>query len=317
MINNLENPDTQGFKKNRIANFKFFKSFKTITKDKSAIIGLIIVGWFVVWSIIQGALEEISKLPGKAAYGYLLLPSDPFKYSFAKSLEPPSFHSLTTIFGTNELGESIFSRMLYSIPRDALVSIVVVFSAIVIGAILGILAGYFGGWVETIVMRLTDAFLALPALIIVIAISIPLNGSYDAVILSLSIVWWPTYTRFFRGQTLRVKNMDYVQAAKINNVKKRNLFAKYLFLNSVDPVIAYAALDFGNVILTYSTLAFLGIGLSVPIPELGAMSADGLNFLPGVWWWSLFPGLAILIIVIGFVLVGDRYQDIINNRIDY
>jgi peptide/nickel transport system permease protein len=290
---------------------------RVLSKDKTAIIGMVIVGWFVIWSLIQGILEEISYLPGKSSIGYILLPSDPFKIDFSKSLLAPTTSSLAGLLGTNLLGESILSRMLYAVPRDALVSLIVVLSAIVIGSLLGILAGYRGGWVETVIMRLTDAFLSLPALILVIAIVIPLKAGYTAVIIALSIVWWPTYTRFFRGQTLRVKEMDYVQAAKINNVKPRNLFLKYLFLNSVDPVIAYAALDFGNVILTYSTLAFLGIGLTTPLPELGSMSSNGLGYLPADWWYALFPGIAILIIVIGFVLVGDRFQDVINNRIDY
>lgn len=120
-----------------------------------------------------------------------------------------------------------------------------------------------------------------------------------------------------QAQTLQVKARDYVESAKLYNVKPWALFFRYLFLNSVDPVIAYAALDFGNVILTYSTLAFLGIGITTPIPELGSMASNGLGYLPGDWWYSLFPGLAILIIVVGFVLVGDRFQDVINNRIEY
>lgn len=309
--------DENTYEKTETTKFKKAGYLNQFIRDKSAILGIIIVGWFLIWSAIQGLLEEIASYTGDSKLGYLLLPSDPFKVSFANSLEAPSTHSLAMIFGTNFLGESIISRMLYSMPRDALVALVVVFSAIIIGSLLGIISGYKGGWIENIIMRLTDSFLSIPALILVIAISIPLKAGYDAVIIALSIVWWPTYARFFRGQTLKIKNMDYMQAAKINGVKKISLFVKYLFLNSIDPVIAYAALDFGNVILTYATLAFLGIGLTIPIPELGAMASNGLGYLPADWWYSVFPSVAILIIVAGFVLVGDRYQDIINNRIDY
>ncbi len=291
--------------------------FGTLIKDKSALIGIVIAGAFLIWSLIQGILENLASYTGYSRLGYLLLPSNPFATNFSQRLAPPSFSSLSMVFGTNDLGESIVSRMLYAMPRDALVSVIVVFSAIVIGALLGIISGYRGGWLENIIMRITDAFLSIPALILVIAISIPLKAGFDAVIIALSIVWWPTYARFFRAQTLRVKEMDYVQAARINGVNPFNIFFKYLFLNSVDPIIAYAALDFGNVILTYSTLAFLGIGLTIPIPELGAMASTGLSYLPADWWYSLFPSITILIIVVGFVLVGDRYQDVINNRIDY
>jgi peptide/nickel transport system permease protein len=309
--------DENTYEKTETTNFKKAGYLNQFIRDKSAILGIIIVGWFLIWSAIQGILEEIASYTGDSKLAYILLPSDPFKVNFANSLVGPSTHSLALIFGTNFLGESIISRMLYSMPRDAIVALVVVFSAIIIGSLLGIISGWKGGWIENIIMRLTDSFLSIPALILVIAISIPLKAGYDAVIISLSIVWWPTYARFFRGQTLKIKNMDYMQAAKINGVKKISLFVKYLFLNSIDPVIAYAALDFGNVILTYATLAFLGIGLTIPIPELGAMASNGLGYLPADWWYSVFPSITILIIVAGFVLVGDRYQDIINNRIDY
>ena len=317
MINESESRK-KGRKTSRKNTFRKRSNFlKLMSKDKSAIIGMVIVVAFLGWSAIQGFLEYMSSFPKYANWGYMLLPSSPYHTVLADRLLPPSTKSVAFWFGTNFEGESIISRMLYAMPRDAFVSVVVVLSAIVIGAVLGISAAYRGGWLETIIMRLTDSFLAIPALILVIAISIPLRATYFGVILGLSIVWWPTYTRFFRGQVLRLKNMDFVEAAKINNVKTHNFFIKYLFLNSVDPIIAYAALDFGNVILTYSTLAFLGIGLSIPIPELGAMASNGLGYLPADWWYSFFPGIAILIIVIGFVLVGDRYQDLINNRIDY
>ena len=297
--------------------FKKVSYLGSFIRDKSAILGLIIVGWFLIWSLIQGILEEIASITSDSKIGYLLLPSNPFHVNFAASLEGPSTRSLSLLFGTNSLGESILSRVLYSMPRDAMVALIVVFSAIIIGSLLGIISGWKGGWLENIIMRLTDSFLSIPALILVIAISIPLKAGFNAVIIALSIVWWPTYARFFRGQTLKIKNMDYMQAAKINGVKRISLFFRYLFLNSIDPVIAYAALDFGNVILTYATLAFLGIGLTIPIPELGAMASNGLGYLPADWWYAVFPSVTILIIVAGFVLVGDRYQDIINNRIDY
>ncbi|WP_373286578.1 ABC transporter permease [Thermogymnomonas acidicola] len=288
-----------------------------MSRDKSAILGMVIVGLFLLWALIQGIMEVLSGFFHDPRLGYALLPSNPFKIDFADELLPPSHSSLAMLFGTNALGESILSRMLYAMPRDAFVSLVIVLVAIVIGALLGITAGYRGGWVDTIIMRITDTFLSLPALVLVIAISIPLKASFSSVLIGLTIVWWPTYARFFRAQTLQVKARDYVESAKLYNVKPWALFFRYLFLNSVDPVIAYAALDFGNVILTYSTLAFLGIGITTPIPELGSMASNGLGYLPGDWWYSLFPGLAILIIVVGFVLVGDRFQDVINNRIEY
>jgi peptide/nickel transport system permease protein len=284
---------------------------RIMIKDPSAILGLIIVVAFLGWSLIQGFLEIFFGTTGPAV---ALLPHNPFNYNLPMHLHPPT---LTYIFGTNTYGEDIWSRMLYAMPRDAFISIVVVLSAVLIGGILGVMAGYRGKYTDEVLMRVTDAFLSLPALILVIALSVMFNETLNGVILALVIIWWPIYARFFRAQTLRIKNLDYVQAAKLNNVSFTRLFFRYLFMNSLDPIIAYAALDFGNVILTYSTLAFLGIGLEPPIPELGSMASNGVGTLPTGWWYAIFPGLAILIIVIGFVLVGDRMQDIISNRINY
>jgi len=284
---------------------------KIMIKDKTALAGLIITVGFIGWSLIQGILEFLFGTSGPAI---ALLPHDPFKYNLVIGLHAPNS---TYLFGTNTNGEDILSRMLYAMPRDAFISMAVVFSAILLGGIIGIVAGYRGKYTDEVIMRVTDAFLSLPALILVLALSVLFNETLDGVILALVIVWWPIYARFFRAQTLRIKNMDYVQASKLNNVSAFRLFFSYLFVNSLDPIIAYAALDFGNVILTYSTLAFLGIGLEPPIPELGSMAANGVGTLPTGWWYAIFPGLVILIIVIGFVLVGDRMQDIISNRINY
>jgi peptide/nickel transport system permease protein len=290
---------------------RLIEYIKLMIKDPSAILGLIIVVAFLGWSLIQGTLELFFGTTGPAI---ALLPHDPFSYNLPMHLHPPT---LTYIFGTNTYGEDIWSRMLYAMPRDAFISILVVLSAILIGGILGVFAGYRGKFTDETVMRITDAFLSLPALVLVIALSVMFDETLSGVILALVIIWWPIYARFFRAQTLRIKNLDYVQAAKLNNVSFTRLFFRYLFMNSLDPIIAYAALDFGNVILTYSTLAFLGIGLEPPIPELGSMASNGVGTLPTGWWYAIFPGLAILVIVIGFVLVGDRMQDIISNRINY
>nr|WP_048161490.1 ABC transporter permease [Thermoplasma acidophilum]AAF28767.1 putative ABC transporter AbcA2 [Thermoplasma acidophilum] len=284
---------------------------KIMIKDPSAVLGLVIVVAFLGWSIIQGLLEVFFGISGPAI---ALLPHDPFKYNLVVGLHPPD---RTYLLGTNANGEDILSRMLYAMPRDAYISIIVVLSGVLLGGLFGIIAGYRGGYLDEVIMRITDAFLSLPALILVIALSVLFHETLGGVILALVIVWWPIYARFFRAQTLRIKNLDFVQAAKLGNVSFAKLFFSYLFINSIDPVVAYAALDFGNVILTYSTLAFLGIGLEPPIPELGSMASNGVGTLPTGWWYAVFPGLAILIIVIGFVLVGDRMQDIVSNRINY
>jgi peptide/nickel transport system permease protein len=284
---------------------------KIMVKDPAAVLGLIIVFSFLGWALVQGVLEIFY---GQSGPAIALLPHNPFSYNLTIPLHPPD-HSY--ILGTNTYGEDILSRMLYAIPRDAFISVLVVLSGVLIGGLIGVISGYRGKLTDDVAMRVTDAFLSLPALILVIAISVLLGETLTGLILALVLVWWPIYARFFRAETLKIKNLDYVQASKLNKVSFFRLFFKYLFINSIDPVIAYAALDFGNVILTYSTLAFLGIGLEPPIPELGSMASNGVGTLPTGWWYAIFPGLVILVIVIGFVLVGDRMQDIISNRINY
>jgi len=290
---------------------------KLFSKDITGLAGLIIVGFFILWTVVQGILEWLSGLLSMPSLGYALLPSNPFVFNPAMALHKPTLSSLSYLLGTNDLGESILSRILYAIPRDGLISVIVVLSAIFIGAATGIVAGYHGKIINEGIMRLTDVFLALPALVLIILISVIMHASFTGALVGLIIVWWPIYTRFFRAETLKIKKLDFMKAASLNHISKSKLFFKYLFLNDIDPIIAYAALDFGNVILTYSTLAFLGIGITIPIPELGSMAANGVGALPTAWWWAIFPGVVILIIVIGFVFVGDRLQDMISNRINY
>lgn len=260
-----------------------------IRRDKLGFSGLIIVLFFFGWSILEGALQLIGGYIHREYLGWILLPSDPLKPSLSNAFHPPSLSSWTYLLGANAEGESILSRIFYAMPRDALVSVIVVLLAVVVGMLIGVIAGYVGGIVDDLLMRLTDAILAFPAIILVIAVAEILKGNFDAVIVGLSLVWWPTYARLFRAQTLKVKEMDYITAAKLYNVSKVKFFVKYLVLNTIDPIIAYSALDFGNVILAYSTLAFFGIGVTVNIPELGEMASDGLAGLPLYWWWPIFP----------------------------
>ncbi|EZQ04895.1 MULTISPECIES: ABC transporter permease [Acidianus] len=290
---------------------------KMLSKDVQGLIGLIIVILFFGWGLIEGSLQIIGSLIKDQQLGHILLPSNPFAGNHALVLHPPIISNFAMIMGTNVEGESIFSRILYAIPRDALASVAVVLAGITIGSIIGIISGYLGGMIDEVLMRITDAILSLPALILVIAIAVLTRANYEGALIALIAVWWPTYARFFRAQILKLKNMDFVSASKLYNVSKVRLFFRYLFLNSLDPVFAYAALDFGNVILTYSTLAFLGIGIQPPIPELGEMASNGVANLPYAWWYAIYPSLTILIIVVGFVLVGDRLQDITSGRITY
>ena len=278
-----------------------------------ALIALVIISAYYAWSIFQGLLEYASAQIRYSPLAYMFLPYDPFRLNFSASILPPS---LSHPFGTNYNGEDILSRILYAAPADAAISTIVVLSAIVIGGIVGMFAGYYGGWTDEVLMRVTDVFLAVPGLVLVIAVSVLLGSGYTSAVIGLLVPWWATYARLFRSQTLVVKNMGYVDAARLMGFRGVVIIFRHVLHNVIDPVISYAALDFGNVILTYASLTFLGIGLrGVNQPEWGAMVSDGLSYLPQAWWWPLFPSIVILIIVMSFVILGDRLQDVIAGRV--
>ncbi|ARM75431.1 ABC transporter permease [Acidianus manzaensis] len=290
-------------------------TIRNTLKSKVAFGAFVLIVIYYAWSIFEGLLQYSASQLNYSKISYMFLPYDPFRQVFSDSLLPPS---LSHPFGTNFLGEDILARVLYAAPADAEISTVVVFFAIIVGGIVGILAGYYGGILDEILMRITDVFLAVPGLILVIAIAVVLKPSFTSAMIGLMVPWWATYARLFRSQTLVVKSMNYIDASKLMGYRNLRIIIKHVAHNVVDPVIAYSALDFGNVILTYSTLTFLGIGMQGPnFPTWGSMVSDGLNYIPEAWWYPLFPSIVILLVVSSFVILGDRLQDVIAGRIVY
>jgi peptide/nickel transport system permease protein len=292
-------------------------TLRFIMKDRTALAGVIVLAFFLLYGLAEGIMQQLAGVLKHPAYSLLLLPSNPLLLNLKYSLGSPSTTSLASIFGYNYEGQSILSSMLYATPKDALASVLVVCSAIVIGLFVGIPAGYLGGWADEILMRVTDAFLAFPFLVLAIALSVILGSGYAVVLIVLVIVWWPTYARYFRAQAVALKSRGFVEASKLSGVGSLRIMISHIFPNAIDPVIAQATLDFGTVIVAYSTLAFLGIGVSPGIPEWGAMTAEGLPFFPQNWWLSMVPGAIIIVIVVAFTLVGDRIQDLVGGRMTY
>ena len=288
-----------------------------LRKDRAALVGMAIIGAFFVFAAVEGVLQIVGGYLREKSLGWILLPSDPLQVNFHYSLFPPSLNGIASILGFDYEGRSILSQILYAAPRDAAAAVVVVATAIIIGMLTGIAAGYVGGWADEILMRVTDAFLAFPAIFLAIALAILLGNGYTVVLIALIVVWWPPYARFFRAQTLRERNRGYVEASKLSGISSLRIMSRHIFPNTIDPIIAIASLDLGNVILTYSTLAFLGIGLELGIPEWGSMTSDGLAYVPGAWWWTLFPALAIMLVVVCFSMIGDRVQDLVGGRLSY
>ena len=285
--------------------------------DRPSLAGMIIIVAFLLFGLVEGILQYLAVYTRHAQWGWMLLPSNPLTLNFQNSLAAPSLTNLANLFGANYEGQSILSQILYAAPHDAVAAVLVVASAILIGMLIGIPAGYIGGWMDEILMRVTDAFLAFPFLVLAIAFSVLLGNGFTTVLLALVLIWWPTYARYFRAQAISLKNRNFVEASKLSGVGPLRIMFRHIFPNSIDPVIAQATLDFGSVILTYSTLAFLGIGLELGHPEWGAMSSSGVAYFPASWWWTLIPGLTIMVIVVAFSLIGDRLQDLIGGRLTY
>lgn len=287
-------------------------------RDKPGFVGLVLIVIFLGWAFAEGMAQELAVVLNHPSYAYAMLPSNPFILDFPhKFLAPTLSHFPNYLFGTNENGQSILAEIMYAAPHDAEAPIIVVGSAVLIGMFLGTTAGYYGGWVDEVMMRLTDAFLALPFLIFAITVAVLIGSGFDSLLYALVFIWWPTYARFFRVQALTIRQRGYVESAKLNGVSPFKILVKHMIPNSIDPVIAYLTLDFGTVILIFASLAFLGIGISLNYPEWGFISSIGLGFFPGYWWWSIIPGIVIAIVVGAFTLSGDRLQDLISGRMSY
>lgn len=291
--------------------------WRFLRKDKPALVSMGVAGLFMVFAAVEGVLQLVGSYIKASYLGWAILPSNPLTINFHNSLTAPTITSVAGLLGYDYEGRSILSQLLYAAPRDAAAAVIVVGSAILVGMILGISAGYIGGWADEVLMRTTDAFLAFPAIFLAIALAILLGNGYTVVLIALVVVWWPPYARFFRAQTLRERSRGYVEASKLSGIGSLRIMWRHIFPNTIDPIIAIASLDLGNVILTYSTLAFLGIGLELGIPEWGSMSSDGLSYIPGAWWWTVFPAIAIMVIVVCFSIIGDRIQDLVGGRLSY
>jgi len=193
----------------------------------------------------------------------------------ANSLQPPSREH---VFGTDELGRDLFSRILYGIKISITTAVIAVGFAVVIGSVLGAIAGTLGGWADEIIMRICDAFLSFPPLLLAIATSAMLGPSLENAQLSIIISWWPWYTRLLRGQAISVKEKPFVKAAEAIGTKKLRLMFRHIVPNCISPIIIQASMDMGSVILTIASLSFLGLGAQAPTPEWRLMVATGKSY---------------------------------------
>jgi peptide/nickel transport system permease protein len=226
-----------------------------------------------------------------------------------QKLRPPSSKYP---FGTDEVGRDIYSRVIMGTRLSFQIGLIIIFIAMGIGVPLGIIAGYVGGWLNEIIMRVTDIFLSIPGLLLALAIVGALGPGIKNAMLALSIVWWPGYVRLVQGKTLSLREESFVEAAKSIGASRLRIVFSHILPNCTSPIIVKASMDMGMAILFAANLGFIGVGAQPPEPEWGAMISTGRNYLPDHWWMATFPGLAILITVLGFNLLGDGLRDVLD-----
>jgi peptide/nickel transport system permease protein len=240
-------------------------------------------------------------------------PYDPtIDSNLAESRFPPS---LDHPFGTDRLGRDMFQRVVHGTRVSLMIGFVVVFVSGIIGTVLGLIAGYFGSYYDTVVMRLMDILLAFPAILLAIAIVAVRGPGLGNTILAVAIVGIPSYARVVRSIVLSVRERDFVEAARATGVRNQRIMFLHILPNSLSPIIVQVTLGVGGAILFAAALGFLGLGVQPPVPEWGAMISDGIPFLRQSPYMVFFPGMAIMITVLGFNLLGDGLRDALDPQL--
>ena len=217
-------------------------------------------------------------------------------------------------FGTDQVGRDILSKVIYGTRVSPVIAVIVLVIACGIGVPLGVAAGFLGGWVDELIMRVTDVFLAFPPLLLALALAAVLPASLTSLTIAIAAVWWPWYVRLLRGQAASVAGRPYVEACRALGVSRLRIIFRHVLPNSITPLLVQVSLDVGGVILTASALSFLGLGAQDPTPDWGLMVAEGQSYFTPDWWLVTFPGLAILVTAFAFNLLGDGLRDLLDPK---
>ncbi|MBG0763918.1 MAG: ABC transporter permease [Tissierellales bacterium] len=219
------------------------------------------------------------------------------------------------LLGTDQYGRDLFSRIIFAFRGALKMGLGVLFVSVPIGVLLGLIAGYYKGtWIEDLIMRIVDIFLALPPLILALAVSTVLKPTLFNSMMAVCVAWWAWYARISYSMASSIKNEYYIQSAELIGARPMHILIKEILPNCTGSILTKMTLDMGWVILIGASLSFVGMGEQPPAPALGTMVADGVKYLPNLWWLAVFPGLAILIIVLSFNLLGDGIGDIISGK---
>ena len=247
-----------------------------------------------------------------AAFAPVIATHDPITQNLAERLKPPMTDG--HLLGTDEFGRDIFSRIVYGARVTLYIVALVAVTAPVFGLLVGTVAGYAGGWVDQVLMRITDIFLAFPRLILALALVAVLGPGIENAVLAIALTAWPPYARVARAETLTVRNSDYIAAVRLQGAGPARIVWGHVMPMCLPSVIIRVTLDMAGVILTAAGLGFLGLGVQPPMAEWGLMISSGRKFLFEQWWVATMPGLAIFIVSLGFNLLGDGLRDVLDPR---
>lgn len=250
-------------------------------------------------------------LAGAALLAPVLVPNDPNATNFDLILQAPS---LVHPFGTDNFGRDMLTRVLYGAATDLRIGVLAVIFPFLFGSLAGAAAAYYGGWVDIVVMRTVDVITAIPVLVLVIAIVAFLGPGEVNIFVAIGAVGWVTYSRLVRGEVLREKSLEYVAAARALGFRRWRILLGHILPNAIAPAVIFLLSDVVLVILTVSSLGFLGLGIRPPAPEWGMMISEGREFLSTGWWVATMPGFACMYAGLGFILLGDGIADLLRVR---
>ena len=271
-------------------------AWQRIRRNRLAMAGLVIVGLLLL----------------VAAFAPLIAPHDPLTQDLSRRLLPPGTPG--NLLGTDDFGRDILSRIIFGARITLYIIALVAVTAPALGLLIGTVAGYFGGWVDATLMRLTDIFLAFPRLILALALVAVLGPGIENAVLAIALTAWPPYARVARAETLTVRSSDYIAAIRLQGASAPRIIAGHVVPMCLPSVIIRVTLDMAGVILIAAGLGFLGLGVLPPTPEWGLMISSGRKFLFEQWWVATMPGLAIFIVSLGFNLLGDGLRDVLDPR---
>ena len=274
-----------------------YVTWRKFSANYLAVLGLLIIVALVFVAIFAGMLATHSPVDGDLANAALLPPGTPGYF-----------------LGTDDQGRDIFSRLVYGSRLTLIVVVLVAVISAPIGLIVGTVSGYAGGWIDAVLMRITDIFLAFPKLVLALAFVAALGPGIQNAIIAIAITSWPPYARMARAETMTVRHSDYIAAVRLMGASPIRIVLRHIMPLCISSVIVRVTLDMAGIILTAAGLGFLGLGAQPPLPEWGAMIASGRRFILDQWWVAAMPGIAILIVSLGFNLLGDGLRDALDPK---